>query len=152
MTALEPETGRLDRILAAAAVAHEPGGDLELLQSPLNPCYIGAGCVGQHLVNLHLELENVAGGLDADEVDRLLEIIGVECYRAAAVALEQECAALAAALDVTRHDFVPDADLADRCGATFPPGLDRAWCGRPADAHLHRTAARVRADLHGDQQ
>jgi hypothetical protein len=61
----------------------------------------------------------------------------------AVVALESECAALAAALGRWTHDFAPDETLPGRCA------VNHGLCGRVEVSWVHRTPARVRAELEG---
>jgi hypothetical protein len=57
----------------------------------------------------------------------------LELARAAAVALEQECAALSDTLDLFTHEYEPNNHAPGRC-----------TCGHRADAATHRTPAFVR--------
>lgn len=102
MTAAErdPAYGRLDRILAAAKVAHEPGGDPDLQASPLNDCWIGDGCQGQHLLAQHTAIEqalDLGGRAEGEVVDAFVAAATTPLIRLQGMvaALEAECAELA---------------------------------------------------------
>jgi hypothetical protein len=66
----------------------------------------------------------------------------VERLRGMAAALEAECAALAEAIDKVTHEWI----------SQHPHSVCCAECGAPAHYPVHRTYARVRAELgHGTQ-
>lgn len=143
-----PEVGRLDRVLAAAKVAHEPGGDPALLSSALNGCWTGDGCLGQHRLDQHPGIEEAVGEpLSGRQVDAVVAAVTLPLatYRGMAAALEAECALLAEALghpEVT-HEFLPAAS-GRWCGNLDPAGR---YCDLPEAQPVHRTPARVRAEL-----
>ena len=126
MTAVEPEAGRLDRILA--------GPQVEIMRDQLDRW-------------LNDEIHRPGLPFDSADVTALLD--AVDNYRVRAAGLERECAALAAALGQHAHDFVPDPSaLTPHCHDRIGEDED-GWgiCAYSADDPIHRTPARVRAEL-----
>jgi hypothetical protein len=133
VTAAGPEYGRLDRILAAAAAAHLPDGDANLVASPLNDCWVDDGCTGGHRFDVHVAVqEAVDEPLTGYQVDRVAEAVGMstERLRAMVAALEAECAALSDPLEALTHDYV--SGMSGRCEQVLlrPPQRQTTRRGR----------------------
>jgi hypothetical protein len=127
VTAVGPEYGRLDRILAAQAAkpakADRDGRTPHLVLRFTHPLTE----TEQAAVTAAMWSE-----ASAAEVVRL---------RAMVAALEAECAALTDALAAVTHDFKPMSAYPRRCNWSF--------CRAPQDALVHRTPVVVRAELEG---
>lgn len=138
-----PDHGRLDRILAEAAAALPPS-DWSVASIPDGPH--GDRQIARWRM---WEAAHTAGHGAAvrdvwEELDRL---------QAVAAALEAECALLTGALTAATHAHVPAPSPADRgCWAAHPDPLlaeQDVLCGLLPDRPVHRTPARVRAELEG---
>jgi hypothetical protein len=70
----------------------------------------------------------------------------IALYRGLLAERTAECAALAEALDAGRHEFVADYPRDLLCGHRSDPPT-RMACWKPAGDPVHRTSARVRAEL-----
>lgn len=134
------EVGRLDRILAEQAASPEA-----VPPEAERRCFIGDGCLGQHLLDQHTAIEEIVGeSLNAAQIESIVAAVTLplETYRAVAVALENECAALTDALAAATHTL--DPSINDGVFGCHVCGVEHeAFLA----ASVHRTPAVVRAEL-----
>lgn len=71
----------------------------------------------------------------------------IALYRGLLAEAKAECAALAEALDDGRHEFAANNPRDLLCGHRSDPPPAGLACWKPAHDPVHRTSARVRAEL-----